>query len=150
MFTVEPPSRQKDAKAILTTRIRRVTCKRNINDKLFQWSYLPFLRIIKAIDQLGDRLTISEGRRARIVTESFELEVWNLSNSTSKDVSVGLELQTEGDTAVDGIGDGKLVTLFDSTSRDYQLTDTAIMLPGSFVRQLAEGLFLWCFTMVCF
>ncbi|PVD38316.1 hypothetical protein C0Q70_00928 [Pomacea canaliculata] len=61
-----------------------------------------------------------------------EEQVWNLSNSTSKDVSVGLELQTDGDTAVDGIGDGKLVTLFDSTSRDYQLTDTAIMLPGSF------------------
>lgn len=84
------------------------------------------------------------------MTESFELEVWNLSSSTSKDVSVGLELQTEGDTAVDGIGDGKLVTLFDSTSRDYQLTDTAIMLPAAFVRQLAEGLFWWCFTLVCF
>lgn len=103
-------------------------------------------RIIKAIDELGDKIQLDDDTgRVRLVSNTTAVEVWNLSK-VKDDVIIGLELRLDGGEPVPVLESKDLFSLFENGSPTYTETDAAIFLSGEFVRMIINGecLFLFC------
>nr|KAG5703200.1 hypothetical protein BaRGS_027365 [Batillaria attramentaria] len=98
-------------------------------------------RLIKAVDKLGDSISLGDKPNLRLVTDSTALEVWNISHfqNGEGDIIIGLELRLDGGEPVKALESDDLVSLFESGNLTYKATDAAIFLPKQFVRNVTQG-----------
>ena len=99
------------------------------------------------MEDVGDKISLTDATdgKTRLTTNTTLLEVWNVTKvladvtEVPDSAMVGLQLQWHDEGSAGSLEAEEVASVWKAENVDHSMTDTALLLPASFLRQISQS-----------